>query len=132
MYGRNPYQQARATTASPGDLVVMLYDGILKFCDVAAHAIESSDPVSSGNATNRALAIIDYLQTILDPGPAPELVGRLDGLYTFWHRQIANANATRDSKLIRDIRPHILSLRDAWNEAKSFVAKEEHAQGMAR
>jgi flagellar protein FliS len=128
MYKRNPYQQARANTASPGELVVMLYDGIVRFCDRAVERIEAGDTAGAGTATTRALAIIDYLQTILDPNPAPELVERLDALYAFWSRQITSANSSRDASFIRAIRPHVVELRDAWDEAKVIAAKEELLQ----
>lgn len=121
----NTYRKTQAATATPGDLVVMLYDGVLRFCDMAAESLDRKDPAGAGYATNRALAIVDYLQCILDPHPAPELVRTLDSLYAFWTREIARANALGDAGPIRAVRGHIRELRDAWDEAKTTVARDD-------
>lgn len=124
----NTYRKTQAATATPGELVVMLYDGVLRFCDMATESLDRKDPATAGYAANRALAIVDYLQSILDPQPAPDLVRTLDSLYTFWTREIVRANALGDAGPIRAVRGHIKELRDAWEEAKTTVARDELAE----
>ena len=125
MYGRNPYKKAQASTATPGELVVMLYDGILRFADHAAVALSESDYPTAGMKIGRAIDIINYLQTILDTSQAPELGGTLDGLYTFWIRQLTKANLTRSPGPITEIRSHIQDLRDAWQQASLNASRDE-------
>lgn len=121
-YGSGQYKRASATTASPGELVVMLYDGVLRFCNMTLQALEREDIPAIGVGVGKALAIIDYLQTILNPEPFPELVAQLDGLYTFWMKQLTQVNLTRNPELLRAIVPQIQGLRDAWHSAQGQVS----------
>lgn len=124
MYAKR-YKTAGAETAGPGDLVVMLYDGILKFAAAALEALGEADRPRLTLSTNRAIAIVDYLQVILDSEQAPELVAALDRTYTHWIRSLARASAEQTPAPIHAILPDIQGLRDAWAEAAKTVTRDQ-------
>jgi len=125
MYGSNRYKQNHMNTAQPGDLVVMLYDGIVRFLTNAAKASAEDDPAATGYAITRALDIIAYLQAILRSDVAPELVERLDSAYSAWSTALVRANIDRDPESIREVLSQVQGLRDAWNEANEMVKSGE-------
>ena len=125
MYGSNRYKQNHMNTAQPGDLVVMLYDGIVRFLTNAVRASEESDPATTGYSITRALDIIAYLQAILRSDVAPELADRLDSAYSAWSTGLVKANIDRDPEALREILGQVQGLRDAWNEANEMVKSGE-------
>jgi len=125
MYGSNRFKQNHMNTAQPGDLVVMLYDGIVRFLTNAAKASEEQDPAATGYAITRALDIIAYLQAILRSDVAPELVGRLDSAYSAWSTALVKANIDQSAESIQEILSQVQGLRDAWNEANEMVKSGE-------
>ena len=92
MYGRNKYRQTQADTATPGELVVMLYDGIVRFVGEAISANEADDVKTMGLKLTRAIDIIAYLQSTLREDVAPELVAALDRVYCSWTAILVGAN----------------------------------------
>lgn len=129
MYGRNRYRQEKVTTAQPGDLVVMLYDGILRFVGEAHQALGASDPAGVGKAVRRCLDIIGYLQASLREDAAPELVQLLDRTYNAWCAALVRAHASRDAAVLDAIRAQVADLRDAWAEANSQRESESRDAG---
>ena len=125
MYGSNRYKQNHMNTAQPGDLVIMLYDGIVRFLTTAASASEENDPANTGYSITRALDIIAYLQAILRSDVAPELADRLDSAYSAWSTGLVRANIDGNSDGIHEILDQVNGLRDAWNEANEMVKSGE-------
>ncbi|MGM0577154.1 MAG: flagellar export chaperone FliS [Myxococcota bacterium] len=114
MYGRNRYKQARFETAQPGDLVVMLYDGIIRFVRDAARAMEEDDIQLTGGAIERALDIITYLHAVLDADKAPDVAKSLEQTYGAWSTLLVKARAERDVESLRAIGEQVVDLREAW------------------
>lgn len=122
MYGRNRYKQARAQTAGPQDLIVMLYDGVLRFTAEAITGLEDGDAAVSGRGISRALDIIAYLQAILRPDQAPELSATLDQTYLAWTTLLVRANVQRDVASMRAVREQVTELKSAWERAREQLA----------
>ncbi len=125
MYGSNRYKQNHMNTAQPGDLVVMLYDGIVRFLTNAIDACESDDPANTGHSITRAMDIIAYLQAILRSDVAPELADRLDAAYSAWSTALVKANIDRSPEALREILEQVQGLRDAWDQANEMVKSGE-------
>jgi flagellar protein FliS len=125
MYKNNPYKHTSVTTASPGELIVMLYDGALKFTGYAEQAYGDGDAALAASSIARAVAIINYLQSVLDEGQSPELVGQLDRLYMKWTHGLTKANLQRDPAKVIEIRAEIAEMREAWVEVNRQVATGE-------
>ena len=126
MYGRHRYKQNRLTTAQPGDLIVMLYDGMLKFMDVVIKATEDDDHAETGLHVSKVVDIIAYLQAVLRTDVAPELAQSLDTTYTSWSLHLVQANVNKDMEMFKNIREQIQGLREAWAEASQKAADEEN------
>ncbi len=131
MYGRNKYRQTQAATATPGELVVMLYDGIVRFLNEAISALEHNDVKTVGLRTTRAIDIINYLQGTLREDVAPELVAALDRVYCSWATILVHANAEKDADAIRAVCTQAKDLREAWETARLEAEKPQTTCGAA-
>ncbi len=117
MYERQRYKKNNVGTAQPGELVVMLYDGILRFSGEAMAGLEAGDPAAVGYAVHRTLDIIYYLQASLRTDVAEALVEQLDRTYSLWATALVRANASSSIEAIAKVRAQATDLRDAWAEA---------------
>ncbi len=77
------YKQQSILTATPGQLVVMLYDGCLRFLNQAAYAMRGGDVAESDARLTRAEAIIEELHATLDMEKGGVVASRLQGIYVF-------------------------------------------------
>lgn len=114
----NPYQQYtqnKVFTATPGELTLMLYDGILKFCKHAKHHLEQNKPMEANDALIRAQDIIRELKYSLDK--QYEVSDQLEKLYDFMLGHLIDANIRKDSKYIDDVLGLAQELHDTWKEA---------------
>jgi flagellar secretion chaperone FliS len=108
------YQQQSVLTAPPGRLVVMLYDGCLRFLHQAAYAVRAGTPVEADARLRRAEAIIDELLATLDLERGGVVAGRLQGIYTFCRRHLRDARREQDATMIEQVSDLLAELRDAW------------------
>lgn len=116
-YTANPsdaYRQQSVMTASPGQLVVMLYDGALRFLLQASTAMRADDHLTCDRKLRRAEAIIDELHMVLDKERGGEVASRLEGVYVFCKRHLIEARAARDAGMIDKVSELLGELREAW------------------
>ncbi len=114
MDGVAAYRQAAVTTQSRGRIVVMLYEGAIKFLKLGAKAIEEGDPAGKGHYINKALDIIDELNMSLDMEAGGEISENLRKLYVFMGTHLAQANSRSDTKMIREIITLLEELNQGW------------------
>lgn len=110
------YQQQSVLTAPPGRLVVMLYDGCLRFLNQAAYAMREDKPRDADARLRRAEAIIDELLTTLDHKRGGEIASRLQGIYVFCRRHLLDARRANDADMVDKVAELLGELRDAWAE----------------
>lgn len=110
------YRQQAILTAPPGRLVVMLYDGCLRFLFQSAHAMREGDRQTSLQRMRRAEAIIDELTVTLDHDRGGLIASRLHGIYAFSRRQLLDAWREGDADKIDEVSGLLSELRDAWAE----------------
>jgi flagellar protein FliS len=110
------YKQQSILTAPPGRLVVMLYDGCLRFLFQSAYAMREGDRVQSQDRLRRAEAIIDELTVTLDHDRGGEIAGRLQGIYAFCRRHLIEAWSEQDAGKIEQVSELLGELREAWAE----------------
>jgi flagellar protein FliS len=108
------YKQQSILTATPGQLVVMLYDGCLRFLHQAGHAMREGNVRESGARLSRAEAIIDELLATLDLDQGGVVASRLQGIYVFCSRHLGEARLSRDPEMIDKVSQLLTELRDAW------------------
>ena len=118
------YKQQSILTAPPGRLVVMLYDGCLRFLFQSAYAMREGDRRQSQDRMRRAEAIIDELTVTLDHERGGEIAGRLQGIYAFCRKHLIEASIEQNPAKIEEVSELLTELRDAWAEiADSGVSK---------
>ena len=108
------YQQTAVTTQSRGRLIVMLYDGAIKFLKLALKEMEAGNYTAKGQYINRAQDIINELNAVLDMESGGEISKNLRGLYLFMNRHLGQANAKRDPKMIQDVITLLEELNQGW------------------
>ena len=117
----NAYQRNAILTASPAELTLMLYEGAIKFCNIAIMAIEKKDIEKSHINIVKVENIINYLQSTLDTKyPVSE---DYDRIYSYLQQRLAQANIRKDPEILEEVCEHLRSVRDTWKEV---MAKNQH------
>jgi flagellar protein FliS len=107
------YQQQSILTAPPERLVVMLYDGALRFFFQAAVAMREGKRPLSDEKLRRGEAIVDHLLETLDMS-AGEIAQNLEGIYVFCKRLLMEARMEQDPAKIEKVRELLGELRESW------------------
>lgn len=108
------YGKIANTESNPLKQIVMLYDGAMKFLNLTADDIEKNDLVAKAEHSQRALDIINYLQSILDFEKGGNVAQSLDNLYRSIAVLILRASAELDASLMRRAADLLAPVRDAW------------------
>lgn len=113
--GLTAYQQNAVDHASQGQLIVMLYDGVLSSLDKVEVALGSTpqDIELSHKELLRCQAIVEELLSTLNPA-AGDVTGYLADLYEFCHHQLVDANLAKDFRHAEPVRGVFTDLRGAW------------------
>lgn len=109
------YGKVANTESDPLKQIVMLYDGAIKFINMTADDIDKQDFVAKGEHSNRALDIINYLQSILDFEKGGKVAETLDNLYRSITVLMLRASAELNSDLMRKAADLLSPVRDAWD-----------------
>jgi flagellar secretion chaperone FliS len=108
------YQRSDVLTATPGRLVVLLYDGANRFLRRAAAAMRAADVATSNAQLQRAEAILNELLVTLDMERGGEIAASLRDLYLFCGRELNDARLERDADRIDTVVELLAELREAW------------------
>ncbi len=122
------YLESQILTASPEQLVVILYDGAIRFCLRAQEALEAAKGEEAGDLLIRAQRIVLELLCALRPDANPEISRNLSNLYVFMYEELVWANISRDTARIHNILPLLETLREGWSIAIE-KAKEKRGEG---
>lgn len=114
MNGFGAYQETAVLTQSRGRLIVMLYEGAIRFLRQALDEMEQHDDASKGIHIRKALDIIYELNTVLDLENGGQIAQNLRSLYNFMQRHLSEANAKRDPRMIRDVIELLEELNKSW------------------
>jgi flagellar protein FliS len=114
------YKAQSVRTASPGKLVLMLFDGYLRFTAAAKKSFDETDLVKKNEGINnnliRAQNIVSELQSSLDMTVPGELPGTLYRLYDYVLTNLQQANIKKDPQKIVESDNVMSELRDSWAE----------------
>ena len=114
MHGIKAYQDSAVTTQSKSRLIVLLYDGAIKFMKLAIKELEAKNYEEKGRDINKALDIINELNAILDTNAGGEMAANLRKLYLFMTKHLSEANIKRDPQMIRDVIKLMEELNQSW------------------
>jgi len=115
----NQYQKTQVTTVDSGKVVVLLYEGAIKFLRKSQEGIAEKDIEKRHNNIMRALDIIDELNNSLNFSEGGEIAISLRTLYDFMHGHLTEANINNNSQMIQEVVSMLSSLKDAWEEVAS-------------
>lgn len=117
-YNQNTaYRKTQIETASPEALILMLYDGAIRFIGQAEIAFEEKNIEQTSNLLLRIQAIFAELMTALDKEKGGEIAVNLERLYVFFLEKLGEANVKKDPAPMLEIKPLIQNLRNTWEQA---------------
>ena len=108
------YQKNAVQTASPAKLTLMLYDGAVKFTNIAIEAIEAGDIEKAHNNIVKAQNIIVEFRSTLDM--KYPVAKDFDVVYDYIYRRLVEANIKKDKDILVEALKHIKTMRDTWRE----------------
>lgn len=108
------YQKNAVQTASPAKLTLMLYDGAVKFTNIAIEAIEAGDIEKAHNNIVKAQNIIVEFRSTLDM--KYPVAKDFDVVYDYIYRRLVEANMKKDKDILVEALKHIKTMRDTWRE----------------
>ena len=114
----NAYRENSIMTASPEQLVVMLYDGAGRFLRQAEGSMLEGSWLKASEKLSRAEAIIDELLATLDMD-AGEVADRLQSIYVFCKTRLIEARIERDAARVDQVARLLSELREAWSQVRS-------------
>lgn len=114
MNGFSTYQETAVSTQSRGRLIVMLYDGAIRFLRQAVADIDAGDYAAKGKHIGKAQDILFELNSVLDMQAGGPIAQNLRGLYNFMHKHLAEANLKKDTRMIREVIGILEELNQGW------------------
>ena len=117
MPAHNPfveYTNNKIMTASPAEITLMLYEGAIKFCNIAIIAIEHGEIEKAHNNIKKTQRIIEEFRNTLDHNY--EVAEDFDRIYVYLLRRLFEANMKKDAAILEEVNTHLRSVRDTWKE----------------
>lgn len=112
--GNNAYKKASVNTTDQGTLILMLYDGTIRFLKVAITKLEEKDLEAAHKSISKAKNIISELLSSLDTDKGGNVGQNLHQLYTYMYNRLIDANVQKDLTHLVEVRDLMLELRDGW------------------
>lgn len=110
------YRDSQITSSAPEQTVLMLYDGTIKFLRAAVNELKKGDIPEKAKLIEKAVKIVDYLQSCLDREKGGEIAANLDRLYDYVLVELTEANIKNDFNRINTVLNVLQPIRDAWYE----------------
>jgi len=124
-YQANPYLQqynnSKILTASPAELTLMLYEGAIKFCNIAIMGIEQKDVDKAHTNIMKTERIINHLRVTLDM--KYPVAQDFERIYVYLEQRLLEANMKKDTEILEEINTHLRSVRDTWKEVMRINGK---------
>ena len=116
------YNKSKILTASPAELTLMLYEGAIKFCNMAIMGIEQNDIERAHANIMKTQRIIEEFRNTLDHKyPVWE---DFDRVYVYILQRLFDANVKKDKELLEEVNTPLRSMRDTWKECMKRAHQE--------
>nr|WP_201764003.1 flagellar export chaperone FliS [Thermoclostridium stercorarium] len=129
MAAYNQYRENSVYTASPEELTLMLYNGLIKFIMKAQNAISKKDIEGANENILRAQDIVSELMSTLDK--KYEIANNLEMLYDFMLRRLIEANVKKSCEILDEVLEFAKELRDTWEQAMRIARKQTRSSAAA-
>lgn len=113
----NQYQNNSILTASPEQILIMLYDGAIRFATIAEKCLDEGDMPGKGKYIGKVIAILSEFSNTLDHSVGGELAANLDALYNYMINRLGEANIQNKKEPIQEVKKMLSELRDTWKQA---------------
>ncbi|MBI4979407.1 MAG: flagellar export chaperone FliS [Spirochaetes bacterium] len=123
--GIEHYKKTDVNTSSQGKLVVMLYDGAIKFLETALAAVGDKHKIDTvhNNIVKAQDIIVELLASLnYDAG---DIANRLAAIYTYMNKRLLEANVKKEREPIVEVIGYMKELKDAWSKAAESVSVPE-------
>lgn len=125
------YQNTQVATASREQILIMLYDGAIRFVRQALLALETGDRARKIEGIDKAIAIVSEFRNTLDHEIGGEIAANLDALYEYMLRELVSGNVHNDPKPLQVVEDLLSGLRDTWKQAIDIARSEAAGQAVA-
>lgn len=119
---QNKYLETKIQTASPEQLLIMLYDGAIRFCRLAIEGIKEKDNVKAHQNLIKVQDIITEFSITLDQ--SSPLAESLQSLYEYFKFRLTEANMKKDAAPVEEVLQFIMDLKETWIQA-ALAAKQQ-------
>lgn len=120
--GYAAYETNKILTASPGELILMLYEGAIKFCNIAIVAIEKNDIEKAHTNIMKVERIVEEFQASLDHKYS--VAEDFDNIYKYLNQRLLEANIKKEKDILEEVLKHLRTMRDTWKEVMKQVGKQ--------
>jgi flagellar protein FliS len=131
-YGQNQYLKTQVATVNNLQLVVLLYEGAIKYLRQAEEGIEEKNIEKRNNNIQRALDIIDELKNALNLSQGGEIARSLLALYLFMNNHLMMANIKNEAGKIQEVCKMLSTLKEAWQSVASQPDLKKHISESTR
>ena len=114
---KNPYaayNTNKILTASPAELTLMLYEGAIKFCNIAIMAVEQNDIEKAHNSIKKVEDIIVEFQCTLNHDY--KVAEDFDNVYKYLKERLVEANLKKDKEILEEVLEQLRGMRDTWKQ----------------
>lgn len=118
--GYAAYANNKITMATPAELTLMLYEGAIKFVNIAIVGIEEKDIEKAHNNIRKADRIIEEFQMTLNH--KYPVAKDFDEVYTYLRQRLLEANIYKDKEILEEVLGHLRTMRDTWKEVMRLTA----------
>lgn len=129
MPGKNPYDKYKQTeinTANQGTLIVMLYDGAIKFLNIALENLASTKTYDVVNThILKTQDILTELMLSINLNEKNEIAQNLFNLYMYFKKRLLEANIQKNPDIIKEVIRLLKELREAWDKISATEIRTE-------
>ena len=115
----NAYKNTEISTADQKKLIVMLYDGAIRFLQIAADNMQPQSYDIVNTNIIKAQDIITELMLALDMEQGAKISTNLFNIYAYLKKQLLEANIAKESKILKEVSSMLQELREAWDKAEA-------------
>lgn len=112
--GYAAYANSKIMTASPAELTLMLYEGAIKFCNIAIRAVEEQDIQKAHNNIVKVENILSEFQATLNH--KYPVAKDFDEVYKYLKQRLLEANIKKDKGILEEVLKHLRTMRDTWKD----------------
>lgn len=123
MVQKNPYaayNNSKIQTATPAELTLLLYEGAIKFTNIAIVAMEKNDVQKTHDNIMKTEKIIEEFQATLDH--KYPVAKDFEAVYSYLLKRLFDANIRKDPEILEEVLRHLRTMRDTWKEVMAKTA----------